>query len=190
MNSNTLIALRIGPARLCLWFLAIVFMVTAPLGCGGCAPGDDAAHAQTSARPGLEEVADELICDFPSCSKESLHECTTCEYAVKYRKEIAAMLAEGKTKPEILNHFADTYGEHLLGNPRNSVATFVPFAVVLAGLIPMAVFARSKRQQRQQQSRKPVSGKRAQTTSKASKKQAPGEIEDPRVAEALRDFDY
>lgn len=196
MQQFNVLPMRISPVQLCGWFLAIVFMVTAPLGCGGCASGDGSAQAQStgqsSGRPGLEEVADELICDYPSCSKESLHECTTCEYAKKYRKEISTMLDEGKTKQEILDHFADTYGEHLLGNPRTPVATVVPFAVVLLGLIPLAIMARSAYHQRKQKSQRPVENKRAKAPAKAStsQKHEPGEIEDPRVAAALRDFDY
>ena len=175
--------IRIGPQRLFSWFGAFVFMATLPLGCS-----PEEAKAQLAAttqevaavaapRATLEEVAGEFICDHPSCNKESLHECTSCEYAVKYRNEIAAQLKQGHDKEQILNHFAETYGEHLLGAPRSPAAVGVPLLVVLLGLVPLAFVLRSKPHRTL-----------APQSDLIATKQTPNE--DPRVAAALRDYDF
>jgi cytochrome c-type biogenesis protein CcmH/NrfF len=173
-------------AKACGFFGVALLAVTSPLGCGGCA--HPAAHAQQAApatavssvsaeRPSLDEVAGELICDNPHCSKESLRECTSCENAVRHRDEIARQLEAGKSKVQIVNWFGDTYGEHLLGNPRSQWAAAVPLGAVALGLLPLALILRSRRP------RTPASTSRA-------RKAPVQDAEDPRVAAALRDFDY
>ena len=187
-------------AKACGFFGVALLAVTSPLGCGGCA--HPAAHAQQAApatsatsatsasavsaeRPSLDEVAGELICDNPHCSKESLRECTSCENAVRHRDEIARQLGAGKSKAEIVNWFGDTYGEHLLGNPRSQWAAAVPLGAIALGLLPLGLLLRSRRP------RTPASTSGPASTSHARSPKVPAqEAEDPRVAAALRDFDY
>ena len=176
-------------AKACGFFGVALLAVTSPLGCGGCA--HPAAHAQQAApaaavsaeRPSLDEVAGELICDHPQCSKESLRECTTCENAVRHRNEIAAQLERGRTKAEIVNWFGDTYGEHLLGNPRSQWAAAVPLGAIALGLLPLGLLLRSRRPKR--------TGTSASTSRRAARaRPEEAKAEEERVAAALRDFDY
>lgn len=154
--------------------VACFWAATLPWSCSH----NEVAARTAAPRPALEEVASELICDYPQCSKESLSECTSCEYAVKYRGEIAAQLEQGQTKEQILNYFASTYGEHLLSNPRNWAAAGIPYLTVLFGLVPLALVLRSRQSKPKNHATPPV-----QSTLAAPK-------EDPRVEEALRDYDY
>ncbi len=186
--------LRHRPLQGVVGFAASLCVATSPLGCPGCA--SEAAQAQELAAPNvsatrpapvlvsLDEVASQLICDNPHCSKESLSECTTCEYAVRHRNEIAAMLKQGKSKEQILDFFAATYGEQLLGNPRSPWAAAVPFGAVLLGLIPLGIAARSRR--------RPKLKKAAKAAASTGRPvgDAAEESEDARVAAALRDFDF
>lgn len=43
--------IRITPLRLFFWFGAFIYMVTAPLGCGGCAHGETKAYAAAAQEP-------------------------------------------------------------------------------------------------------------------------------------------
>ena len=198
MSNQTI---QLGPVRLCSWLGVFLFMATAPLGCGGCVRMETPVNAQemssaalssAALRPKLEEVADELICDNPSCSKESLHECTGCEYAIKHRAEIAKQLEQGRSKEQILNWFGDTYGEHLLGSPRpkgfGMMAFVTPALAVLLGLIPVVCLLRSQVRQRPETPATTAQGALSQEH-QAPVEQTPAG-EDPRVAAALRDFDY
>lgn len=186
------------PLRLSAFFALAFFMVAVPLGCPGCAPieaqstapqavkaaAGTQGEAHAGGRPALEIVAGELICDNPECSKESLSECTSCEYAVRHRAEIALLLEQGKSKDGILDHFAAKYGERILGNPRSFSAAGTPFLVALCGLIPVIYIMRSRHRQAALKAK-------AQPLS-SSKLREPnlGQKDDARLNEALRDFEY
>lgn len=179
---------KTGTRRVLLWFLAFGYMTAVPLECGDHGPGTlgvtYAAAEERVQKPALEDVAGDLICDNPACSKESLRECTTCEYAVKHRTEIGKQISEGRTREQIINWFGDTYGEHLLGNPRAKMAAGVPLAAVLLGLIPLTLVLRSRnRGKRSAAQSEPA----IRTPSPSNPSSTP---EDPRIAEALDNFDY
>lgn len=194
------------PLRLSAFFALALFMVAVPLGCPGCAPIEaqstlpEAVETQTGAqgeahasgRPALEIVAGDLICLSPECSKESLSECTSCELAIRQRSEIAALLKEGKTKDEILDHFAATYGEKVLGNPRSFFAAGTPFLVALCGLIPIVLIMRSRHRQAAAQAVMQAAPKveAGSVMARRSGKADSGQTDDARLKEALRDFDY
>lgn len=181
------------PLRLSAFFGLALFMVAVPLGCPGCAPIEAQSsnprpvEAGASGRPALEIVAGELICDNPECSKESLSECTSCEYAVRHRAEIASLLEQGKTKDQILNHFAAKYGERILGNPRSFFASGMPFLVALCGLIPIVYIMRSRHRQAAMKAKAQplLSRKPRETESDEASRTG-----DARLNAALRDFDY
>jgi len=144
------------------------------------------AHpVMAQAVPTVEEIAHELVCDCADCGKQSVDQCmNTCETGRKYAAEIAAQLKQGQNKEQILNHFADTYGEKLLGNPRprgiGRLAPLMPLLALLGGLIPVGFLLRRRNRA---QSRRQV----AATSEDAKAAAAP---EDARVAEALREYDY
>jgi cytochrome c-type biogenesis protein CcmH/NrfF len=137
----------------------------------------------------VTEVARELICDCPDCGKQSLDQCATCGTGQKYRAVIAEQLKQGRSKEQVMTYFADTYGEHMLGNPRprgfNRTAVLMPLLAVALGAIPLALVMRSRRQGSSMQPPAPTLQQTAGSAMPA--KSAP---EDPRVAAALRDFDF
>jgi cytochrome c-type biogenesis protein CcmH/NrfF len=137
----------------------------------------------------VTEVARELICDCPDCGKQSLDQCATCAVGQKYRAVIAEQLKQGHSKEQIITYFADTYGEHMLGNPRprgfNRTAVLMPLLAVALGAIPLALVMRSRRQV---PATEPASSSAQETAEpSAPVKSAP---EDPRVTAALREFDF
>lgn len=135
-----------------------------------------AARATTS----VTDVARELLCDCPDCGKQTLDQCPTCETGQKYRDVIAQQLQKGQDKFQVINYFAENYGEHMLGSPRSQgfgrMATLIPPIALILGLIPVALALRSRRSSRRSGS--------------ASDVKAAPKTEDPRVAQALRDFDF
>jgi cytochrome c-type biogenesis protein CcmH len=82
------------------------------------------------------EVSKGLIC--PACPGEALSTCR-CGGAEQARSEVRKMLAEGKQEEEILQYFADVYGEQILTEPPkrgfNLVAYIGPFVGLLVGAL-------------------------------------------------------
>lgn len=152
--------------RLTIWFLLLALWCAVPF----------AARATTS----VTDVARELVCDCPDCGKQTLDQCPTCETGQKYRAVIAQQLQKGQDKFQVINYFADNYGEHMLGSPRaqgfGRLAMILPPLALALGLIPVALALRSRRS-----SHRSSSVPKAEVTPKT---------EDPRVAQALRDFDF
>jgi len=78
----------------------------------------------------------------------TVHSCNhlQCPSAIPLKAEIASQLALGKTRPEVLAYFADTYGEKILSAPTttgfNLVAWVMPFLAVLVAAIAIVAFAR------------------------------------------------
>ena len=136
----------------------------------------------------VADVARELSCDCPDCGKQSVDQCLTkCETGRKHGAAIAAQLKQGRSKEQILNWFADTYGEHLLGNPRprglGKLAPLVPYLALLVGLIPLTLVLRSRRRPKT----KVGVASPGQTSPQPAGQEAP---DDARLTAALRDFDY
>lgn len=133
------------------------------------------------ANPTVTEVASQLICDCPDCGAKTLDQCPTCGKGQSYRDEIARLLTQGRSQQEILDTFANKYGEHMLATPRNKgiglVAIVGPFVLLGMGLIPVVGVLRRRRIA-------PVETPRRE-------KQIGGEdSEDSDVAAALRNFDF
>lgn len=143
------------------------------------------AHTATAApKPTLTEVSRELMCDCPDCGHQSIDQCPAgCAYGKKYRTELTSLIAQGKSKDEVINAFADKHGEHMLGNPRphgiGLIAPIVPWAGTLLGLLLVMLILR------QATRRKRLAPSPA--TAGAANQPVP---EDPRLSAALHDFDY
>ncbi|HEX8834398.1 MAG TPA: cytochrome c-type biogenesis protein CcmH, partial [Abditibacteriaceae bacterium] len=97
---------------------------------------------------------------------------------------------KGKNKDEIITYFADTYGEQMLGTPRptgfNQAALLMPLAAVALGMIPIGL-ALSRRK------KNTVSvplASQSTTENSTNNSAAAAPPEDPRVAAALRDYDF
>jgi cytochrome c-type biogenesis protein CcmH/NrfF len=144
------------------------------------------AHAQGEAASNdtMVAIAKQLVCPCPSCGGKALDLChKNCGPGDKHRAEIAGLLRENKTREEIMQFFAASYGASILGTPPakgfGSLAVWTPLAALLLGVVPLWLFTR--RSSSPKKTRMRGRGKRATDTQRG---------DDERVAAELRDFDY
>jgi cytochrome c-type biogenesis protein CcmH len=80
------------------------------------------------------EIEDNLIA--PCCWSQPVSQHYS-EVAEKIRNEVSAMVAAGKSRDEILDHFVSEYGERILAAPRpsgfNAFAYILPWASLILG---------------------------------------------------------
>jgi cytochrome c-type biogenesis protein CcmH len=92
-----------------------------------------AEDAKTAAK--VREIEDNLIA--PCCWSQPVSQHYS-EAAEKIRTEVQQMVASGKTRDEILDHFVAQYGERILATPRpkgfNILAYVLPWASLLLGV--------------------------------------------------------
>ncbi|MBI4481979.1 MAG: cytochrome c-type biogenesis protein CcmH [Acidobacteria bacterium] len=86
--------------------------------------------------PTIQEVTENLICDCGTCPHMPVSLCQ-CGHADGVRAEVQALLAQGKTKDEILKSFVGRYGERILSMPGKKgfqlTAWVLPFLALAAG---------------------------------------------------------
>lgn len=119
--------------------LALAAAAPAPLVASAAAP---------PARTTLNDVEDELMCD--TCNVPL--NIAVSPRADQERAEIRRLIAEGKTKQEILDTFAAEYGPNILADPRGggtaAASRIVPAAILLGALIAIALALRRWRRRR------------------------------------------
>ncbi len=80
------------------------------------------------------EIEDMLIA--PCCWTQPVSQHYS-EVSEKIRKEVHEMIAAGKSRDEILNHFVSQYGERILAAPRakgfNALVYILPWVALIAG---------------------------------------------------------
>jgi cytochrome c-type biogenesis protein CcmH len=80
------------------------------------------------------EIEDNLIA--PCCWSQPVSQHYS-EAAEKIRNEVSAMVAAGKSRDEILDHFVSEYGERILAAPKpsgfNVIAYILPWAALILG---------------------------------------------------------
>ncbi len=114
---------------------AILFGVAALFG--------TAARAEA---PTQNEVESSLTCQC-GCGL-TVHSCNhvNCGSAIPLKKEIGEQISAGRSLPEILSHFEETYGEVVLAAPTtrgfNLAAWVMPFVVLGIGGLVVAVVLR------------------------------------------------
>lgn len=108
-----------------------------------------------------QEVEEALTCQC-SCGL-TVHSCNhlQCSFAVPRKQEIAASLAEGKGKEEILTSYVTKFGEQVLSAPTttgfNLAAWITPFlALLLGGVVVSLISLRWSRQRAIKESKPPV----------------------------------
>lgn len=83
-----------------------------------------------------DEVGKELACLCDTCPRRPLDECT-CGYAQQQQARIDGLLAEGKTKQEVIDVFVAEFGKRVLSKPPaegfNLTAWLMPPFVLLLG---------------------------------------------------------
>ncbi len=111
---------------LALLLASAVFLVATPTQAQDDAPTDDEVNA----------IAKKLYC--PVCPNTPLDVCET-KACQDWRVEIKAQLAEGWTEEEIINYFAEQYGERVLAEPERkgftSLVWILPVIALLLGLV-------------------------------------------------------
>lgn len=83
-----------------------------------------------------DEVGKELACLCGTCPRRPLNECT-CGYAQQQQKRIDGLLAEGKTKQQVIDIYIAEFGKEVLSKPPtegfNLMAWVMPPLVLLFG---------------------------------------------------------
>jgi cytochrome c-type biogenesis protein CcmH len=119
--------------------LAIVLATIALTVIAGGA-GGAAVQAAPVQRTSLDAVEPEVMC--VSCGVPLA--IADSPQADAERREIKRLIAQGKTKQEILDSLVDTYGGRVLASPKDTgfglAAYLVPIAIVLAMLIALAIY--------------------------------------------------
>jgi len=118
---------------LALLLASAVFLVATPTQAQDDAPTDDEVNA----------IAKKLYC--PVCPNTPLDVCET-KACQDWRMEIKAQLAEGWTEEEIINYFAEQYGERVLAEPeRKGFTSLVWILPVIALLLGLAIVIQALR---------------------------------------------
>jgi cytochrome c-type biogenesis protein CcmH len=102
-------------------FIPILFWAVAASG----------ADNQENARK-AREIEDNLIA--PCCWSQPVSQHHS-EAAEKVRNEVSAMVAAGKSREEILDHFVSQYGERILATPRPKGFNILVYVLPAAALI-------------------------------------------------------
>jgi cytochrome c-type biogenesis protein CcmH len=98
----------------------------APVSAQGPTPTDD----------DVNRIAKQLYC--PVCESTPLDVCPT-EACRQWRDLIRTMLADGKSEAEIKQYFVTQYGDRVLAEPPNRLASYlVPGVAILLGAILLA----------------------------------------------------
>lgn len=99
--------------------------------------------AQEPSADDINEVAKKLSC--PTCTGINVADCPT-ETCAQWRAKIGEMLAEGNSEQEILDYFADRYGDHVLQVPPKRgffvLVWLLPVIAIIAGLVWLAYLMR------------------------------------------------
>lgn len=95
--------------------------------------------------PAQEQVANEIdyLLRCPVCTGQSVAE-SNSEVAQQIKEKVREMLAEGKTKDEIIQYYVNRYGDWILNKPpvrgAGLVAWILPVVVLVLGLAVLVAF--------------------------------------------------
>lgn len=106
----------------------------------GAAPWGQTVYAQAPVGSYNEEEAQAidqmLMC--PVCPAESIDQAQV-PLAKQMRQRVRELLAEGATRQEVLDYFADRYGQDVLASPPKSGLSLLAWALPIAGLVAALV---------------------------------------------------
>jgi cytochrome c-type biogenesis protein CcmF len=93
----------------------------------------------------VKDVTRKLACWCGGCSKLPVGECA-CSHCALVKTEVTAMLKEGKTEAQVLDHYVKAEGGfHILSEPPNSgsgrLAWLLPYVLGVAGLVGAGAMA-------------------------------------------------
>ena len=114
-----------------IWLVAAYFLMV-PVAFADDGPTQDDVNA----------VARRLFC--PVCENTPLDVCPT-EACQQWRDVIRTKLIEGQSEEEIMEYFANMYGDSVLAEPppRQVVAWLFPVVIVLAAITALSLWLRS-----------------------------------------------
>lgn len=132
----------LSPVSRACWLAALLLLAF------GLALGAQGASAQAPEGVYYEEEAQAidqmLMC--PVCPAESIDQAQV-PLAKQMRQRVRELLAEGASRQEVLDHFADRYGQDVLASPPKSgvnlLAWVLPIAGLLAALVAVFIVLRS-----------------------------------------------
>jgi len=89
--------------------------------------------------PVEKELQNAIICMCGTCGRKRVGECT-CDRAAEMREQIAQLVAQGKTRDEVIQYFMAKYGsQEVLAEPINRgfnrLAWLLPYGAGLAGIV-------------------------------------------------------
>jgi cytochrome c-type biogenesis protein CcmH/NrfF len=134
------------------------------------------------AAPSFTAMKKQIVCDCPDCGRQTIDQCASgCERGRELAAALKTEISAGKSEDQIFDYFAVTYGEHVLGVPRQQnfwgrMAPIMPFAILLLGLVPISYIMKTRHHKVRQ-----TGGKKAPSVASGS---------DERLDAALKDFDY
>jgi cytochrome c-type biogenesis protein CcmF len=106
----------------------------------------DTKTVKTIARTPLErDLFRSIICMCGTCGRQLVGECT-CQYAENMRQEITALVAQGKTRDEVIEYYIAKYGsEEPLAEPLdrgfNRLAWLLPYVLGAGGAVAIGIVA-------------------------------------------------
>lgn len=96
-----------------------------------------------SAEATASDIAQKLVCQC-GCT-QTLANCSepVCSIREEMKADIARLVGEGKSEPQVIQYFVTRYGEQVLAAPEKSgfnlVVWIVPFAVIIIGAAVIAL---------------------------------------------------
>ncbi|NBF01405.1 cytochrome c-type biogenesis protein CcmH [Pseudomonas sp. Fl5BN2] len=110
---------------------------------------DTYQFANDAERERYHELTKELRC--PKCQNQDIAD-SNAPIAADLRKEIFRMLGEGKDNQQIIDFMVDRYGDFVRYRPaltgKTALLWFGPAALLLGGLVLIAVIVRRRRAER------------------------------------------
>ena len=153
-----------------------------------CAVSLLSVSARASTATSLAEVSRQIVCQCPDCGKQTVDQCAPgCGEGRELRALIQGQVDKGQSAAQVINFIADNKGEHMLASPRSKgfgVAAYaLPPLFAALSLIPLALVLRSRRRKTPEQNISATQNSEPSTDNSAA-------ADDPRVAAALRNFDF
>lgn len=134
------------------------------------------------AKPDFTLMKKQIVCDCPDCGRQTIDQCANgCARGKELAAALKSQIDGGKNEEQIFDSFSKTYGEHILGVPRQQnflgrMAPIMPFAILLLGLVPITYIMQTRHKK----------------VRASGGKQVPDRItvKDDRLDAALKDYDY
>ena len=114
--------------------IAVCLLLAALVVGGGAWVGPAHAQAPEGAYDEEEAQAIDQMLMCPVCPAESIDQAQV-PLARQMRQRVREMLAEGATRQEVLDYFADRYGQNVLASPPKSGLNLLAWILPIAGLL-------------------------------------------------------